>query len=99
MPKYLLQYRVQTCLTSKANVDLSFEGHNGTFLFSQKHANDTTVLVQMELDSANNGSTTTGWGRSKEWLGSLESIGARYEKPWEMRFHGSERSTRGVSQE
>jgi len=41
-------------LTSKANVDLSFECHNGTFLFSQKHANDTTVLVQIELLSANN---------------------------------------------
>jgi hypothetical protein len=54
MPRYLLQYRVQTCLTSKANVDLSFEGHNGTFLFSQKHANDTTVLVEIELLSANN---------------------------------------------
>jgi len=54
MPKYLLQYRVQTCLTSKTNVDLSFEGHKATFLFSQKQANNTTVLVQMELDSANN---------------------------------------------
>jgi hypothetical protein len=54
MPKYLLQYKVQTCLTSKTNVELSFDGHKATFLFSQKHASDTTVLVQMELDSANN---------------------------------------------
>jgi len=54
MPKYLLQYRVQTCLTSKTNVELSFDGHKATFLFSQKHASDATVLVEMELDSANN---------------------------------------------
>ena len=54
MPKYLLQYRVQTCLTSKTNIDLSFERHKATFLFYQQHANDTTVPVQMELDSANN---------------------------------------------
>jgi len=54
MPKYLLRYRVQTCLTSKTNVDLSFDGHKVTFLFTQKHANDTTVPVQVELDSTNN---------------------------------------------
>ena len=54
MPKYLLQYRVQTCLTSKANVELFFDGHKATFLFPQKQASDTTVLVQVELDSANN---------------------------------------------
>jgi hypothetical protein len=41
-------------LTSKTNVELSFDGHKATFLFSQKHASDATVLVQMELDSANN---------------------------------------------
>ena len=49
MPKYLLQYRVQTCLTSKTNVELSFDGHKATFLFSQKHPSDTTVLAQMKL--------------------------------------------------
>ena len=36
MPKYLLQYRVQTCLTQKHDVELSFDGHKATFLFSQK---------------------------------------------------------------
>src|SRR5271169_3048968 len=45
------------------------------------------------------GSTNTGQERSKEWLGSLGSTGAWYEKPWGMRFRGSERSTREASQE
>jgi hypothetical protein len=53
MPKYLLQYRVQTCLTQKHDVELSFDGHKATFLFSQK-GNDTSVGVQIELQSANN---------------------------------------------
>ena len=54
MPRYLLRYRVQTCLTQKDDVDLSFDGHKTTFLFSQKHTNDTTVAVQVELQSASN---------------------------------------------
>jgi hypothetical protein len=53
MPKYLLQYRVQTCLTQKHDVALSFDGQQATFLFSQK-GNDTTVGVQIELQSTNN---------------------------------------------
>src|SRR5580658_7531992 len=45
------------------------------------------------------GSTTTEWERSKEWPGSLGSTGAWYGKHWEMRYRGSERSTRAASPE
>jgi hypothetical protein len=54
VPHYLLRYRVQTCLTQKKDVELTLEGHRALFLFSQKVPQDTAVLVQIELDTANN---------------------------------------------
>ena len=54
MPRYLLRYRVQTCLTEKKDVDLTLDGHRAVFLFGQKLPHDTAVLVQIELDAANN---------------------------------------------
>jgi hypothetical protein len=54
VPRYLLRYRVQTCLTRNEDVELTFNGHRAVFLFGQKSANDTAVLVQIELDSTNN---------------------------------------------
>ena len=56
--KNQLQYRVQTGWPPGQNVALPFERRPATFLFSQKHANDTTVLVQT-LDSAYRGAANT----------------------------------------
>jgi hypothetical protein len=54
MPRYLLRYKVQTCLTRTENLELTLDGHTVVFLFGKKGASDSAVAVQIEIESANN---------------------------------------------
>lgn len=54
MPRYLLRFKVLSCLTHNQDLMVSYGEHQPTFLFSKKRAEDNHVWIQLELQAANN---------------------------------------------
>lgn len=54
MPRYLLRFRVDSCLARDQDLDVSYEGLRITFLFSKKRPEDSYVRVQVDLEATNN---------------------------------------------
>lgn len=51
MARYLLRFRVETCLKHKADLTLSHAGETAVFLFSTQSLDNRHVIVQVELDA------------------------------------------------
>ena len=54
MPRYLLRFKVETCLAYDQDLTVDFEGHQPSILFSEKTPEEKYVITQVELEAANN---------------------------------------------
>ncbi len=54
MPRYLLRFKVETCLTHDKDLAVQYEGHEVVLLFSQKSADAGHVIAQVQLDGPTN---------------------------------------------
>jgi hypothetical protein len=54
MPRYLLRFRVASCLTRDQDLKVSYGKHHATFLFSKKRPEDNHVYIQVDLQAAHN---------------------------------------------
>jgi hypothetical protein len=54
MPRYLLRFKVETCLTHAKDLTVDFGGHKSVFLFSKRTSHDGHVVAQIELEATNN---------------------------------------------
>jgi len=54
MPRYLLRFRVVSCLTYNQDLKVSYGEHQTTFLFSKKRPEDNHVCIQVDLQATNN---------------------------------------------
>jgi hypothetical protein len=54
MSSYLLRFNVDTCLSKREDLTLTFKGHSATFRFSKKTPGSTTATVETEVEAKNN---------------------------------------------
>lgn len=54
MPRYLLRFKVETCLTHDKDLSVRYEDHDVGLLFSQKAADTGYVIAQIQLDAPTN---------------------------------------------
>jgi len=54
MSRYLLRFKVETCLTHEKDLTVEFGGHKSVLLFSKRTSDDGYVVAQIELEATNN---------------------------------------------
>ena len=65
MPRYLLRFKVETCLACEHDLTVDFLGHRPSLLFSRKTAEEKYVIAQVEVEALDN---RQAWGTAASSL-------------------------------